>query len=95
MKPIAKYRLTRLCGNLSLTAAVITGLAAIATPDYGPAPSTRSILLMVLLASTPLFILGIYLRRLSKRFRDEVEMDSYVANLDDRNPNNHKEGTAE
>ena len=82
MSTRSKAWLTRVTGNLSLLAGVVSFLAVIATPDDGPFPSTRIILLTILFVTTPLCIIGVWLKHKSKLLTERSEMDYYIGTLD-------------
>lgn len=90
MRTDRKSKFTRIAGNISVFLAVIAFLAAIATPDYGPAPSTRSIVLITVFASIPLLVLGVWLRRRARYLADRSEMETYAQELDEQQ--NDREG---
>ena len=85
MKPITKYRLVRIGGNLCLTVAAVVALMTIAVPDDGPAPSMRRTFMTVLLCVAPLSLTGVWLRHRSTGLKDQAQMASYVAELGNRN----------
>jgi len=95
MEAGSKARLSRIAGNLSVILAVIVALVSIATPDYGPAPSTHFIIFVVLFAAFPLFVFGIWLRHLARRSAETTEMQTYIEELDNEDPNKAQQETSD